>query len=118
MSSTPAELVVTLYERLLSDLKGVAIAIRAGDIEAKAERMQRATDVVFELLASLDREQGGEVSQRLAALYSYMISRLGEVSRTLNPSILDELAGHVEALLSAWRSVAEEHRTRPPVHPG
>ena len=68
MSSTPAELVVVLYEKLLSDLKGAAIAIRAGDLETKAERTQRATDITFELLASLDREQGGEVGQRLANL--------------------------------------------------
>ena len=36
-----------------------------------------------------------------------MISRLGEVSRSMDPSVLDELAGHAEALLTAWRSVAE-----------
>jgi flagellar protein FliS len=108
MSSTPAQLVVLLYERLLADLQGAALAIRAGDIKAKSARVQRATDVIFELLASLDRAAGGEVSDRLASLYTYMISRLGEVSRSKNPAVLDELAGHAEALLSAWRAVAEE----------
>jgi flagellar protein FliS len=108
MSSTPAELVVMLYERLLADLKGAAIAIRAGDLETKCSRVQRATDVIIELLASLDREQGGEVSARLSALYSYMISRIGESSRRLDPQGLDEIAGHVESLLAAWRTVAED----------
>ncbi len=108
MSSTSADLVVLLYERLLADLEGAAIAIRAGDIAAKATRLQRASDVIYELLGALDRDRGGEVSHRLAALYTYMITRLGVVSRTLDVSILDELGGHVKGLLTAWRAVAEQ----------
>jgi flagellar protein FliS len=108
LSSGPAELVVLLYERLLADLEGGAIAIRANDMEAKSLRLQRANDVIFELLGALDREGGGEVSHRLAALYTYMITRLGEASRTLDTLILVELAGHVRSLLSAWQTVSDE----------
>lgn len=108
MSAAPTDLVVMLYERLLADLRGAALAIRAGDIEAKSAKVQRATDVIFELLASLDRTRGGEVGQRLAALYSYMISRVGQASRTLDADALDELAGNVESLLQAWQSIASD----------
>jgi len=110
MSSTPTELIVMLYEQLLADLKGGAMAIRSGDLEAKAVRLARANDVIFELLGSLDRERGGEVSERLAALYAYMISRVGEASRRLDASALDEVAEHVESLLSAWRTVSQEQK--------
>ena len=113
MSSGPADLVVLLYERLLADLEGAAIAIRAGDLTTKASRLQRATDVIYELLGALDHERGGEVSHRLAALYTYMITRLGMVGRTLDLSILDELVGHVQALLSAWRTVADTAAVSP-----
>ena len=109
LNSSQTEMVVMLYEQLLADLKGGAIAIRAKDIETKAERLSRATDVIFELMTTLDREAGGEVSQRLAALYTYMISRVGEASRQLDATALDELSGHVESLLSAWRTVAAEY---------
>ena len=64
MSSTPAQLVVLLYERLVADLQGAAIAIRSGDIEGKSKRLQRASDVIFELLGSLDRSEGGEISEK------------------------------------------------------
>lgn len=114
MSSTPAELVVLLYERLLADLKGGAIAIRAGDHEAKAQRITKATDVIFELLGALDREAGGEVSERLAALYAYMFSRVGEASRDLNADALDEVAEHVQSLLSAWQTIAESQKAPSP----
>lgn len=110
MSSTPAELVVLLYERLLADLRGAALAVRAGDIEGRSQKVQRATDIIFELLASLDRAEGGEIGERLAALYTYMISRLGEASRRTDASVLDELAGHTESLLAAWRAAAEDVR--------
>ena len=110
-SATPAELVVLMYERLLADLKGGAAAMRSGDIPTKAKFVQNATDILFELFGALDEEQGGEVTQRLAALYNYMIGRIGEASRSMDPAVLDELAGHVEALTVAWREVASEHGT-------
>lgn len=108
-SASPTDLVVLLYERLLADLKGAAAAMRAGDVPTKARRVQNATDILFELFGSLDEEQGGEVTQRLAALYNYMIGRIGEASRAMDPAVLDELAGHVESLTVAWREVAGEH---------
>ncbi len=108
LSSPPTDLVMMLYERLLADLRGAAIAIRSNDIERKSRRIQRATDVLFELMASLDHAQGGEISQRLAALYSYMISRVGEASRNLDAAALDEVGGYVDSLLQAWTSVATD----------
>jgi len=106
-------LVVMLYERLVADLKGAATAMRAGDIETKSKRVQHATDIVFELLGALDPEKGGEVSERLAALYTYMITRIGEASRAMNPDILDEISGHIQSLAEAWRTVAAEHVPQP-----
>lgn len=108
-SATPAALVVLLYERLLVDLKAAASAMRKDDVQTKARRIQNATDILFELFGSLDQERGGEVTQRLAALYNYMIARIGEASRSMNPAALDELADHVESLTAAWRAVAAEH---------
>ncbi len=118
MSSTPVDLIVMLHERLLADLRGGALAIEAENIEAKAARLQSAYDVIYELMASLDREAGGEISHRLSALYSYMISRIGEGSRTLDPEPLNEVAKHVESLLSAWSTLAAESRESPPSFPG
>ena len=120
LSSSPEDLVVMAYERLLADLRGAAIAIRAHDIERKSLRIQRATDILFELMASLDHAQGGEISQRLAALYAYMISRIGEASRNLDAAALDEVAGYVDSLLQAWTSVAAEATAvaPPPPPPG
>lgn len=110
-----------LHERLLADLKGAAIAIRSENLQAKATRVQSATDVLFELMSSLDRQKGGEVSDRLAALYSYMISRIADASRALDPAPLDEVANHVDSLLSAWSEVASqgvEAAAAPPISGG
>lgn len=115
MTSSPAELIVLLYEKLLSNLRGGAIAIRANDVEAKAKKVASATDIIFELLGALDRERGGEVSERLAALYAYMFSRVTEGSRNMDADALDEVSEHVESLLSAWRHIASEEKRASPV---
>ncbi|MEM7416452.1 MAG: flagellar export chaperone FliS [Gemmatimonadota bacterium] len=118
MSSTPVELVVMLHERLLADLRGAVIAIDADNLDAKASRIQSANDVIFELLSSLDRSAGGEVSDRLAALYGYMIQRIGDASRTLDVRPLKEVEGHVESLLEAWSTLAADPPETPHFVPG
>lgn len=115
MTSTPAELIVLLYERLLAHLRGGAKAIRANDVEAKSKKITGATDIIFELLGALDRERGGEVGERLAALYAYMFSRVTEGSRNMDAAALDEVSEHVESLLSAWRHIASEEKKNAPV---
>jgi len=117
MSATPVGLVVLLYERLMADLKGAAIAIRVGDVETRANRLQNATDILFELLGALDEDAGGEVTQRLSALYHYMIVRIGEAGRTMEPQVLEELAGHVGSLASAWRAIGPESSDPLPSRP-
>jgi flagellar secretion chaperone FliS len=106
LSASSVELTVLLYEQLVADLRGAAIALRSGQIEAKSTNIQRATDILFELLGSLDHARGGEVSQRLETWYQFMVNAIAGFSRRLDPDGLDQLAVLVDELLEAWRSVS------------
>src|SRR5690606_9301206 len=84
LSSSREDLVPLLYEHLCANLRRAAAQIEAGDIEGKAASLERATAIVFELLASLDFEAGGDLAARLAALYSFFASEISAASRTLD----------------------------------
>ena len=102
MGSSREQLVVLMYEHLLASLRRAALQIEASDIEGRATSLGRASDIVFELLAALDRERGGEVAGRLAALYAWFLGEIGEVGRTPDTQRLGRLIDQVATLHGAW----------------
>jgi flagellar protein FliS len=111
MSSSPARLVPVLYEHLLVGLKRATMQMKKGDIEGKFESLARASDIVSELLASLDFDQGGELATRLAALYGFWLNEMSVAGRTLDTNRLQRVADMVASLLEAWRQVASAVET-------
>ncbi len=108
LGSSPERLVLLLYEHLLVSLRRAALQIQSRNIEGKAQSLEKASDIVFELLASLDFEAGGELASRLAALYGWFITEIGEVSRTLDRERLERLISIVGTLHEAWIGAAEQ----------
>lgn|SRR5690554_2897249 len=105
-SSSREALVAILYERLLGLLTRASVQIENGDIEGKADSLGRATEIVFELMASLDFEAGGEIASRLAALYSFFSREISEIGRTLDRERLDRVVEMVASLHEAWAQAA------------
>ncbi|NNF27600.1 MAG: flagellar export chaperone FliS [Gemmatimonadetes bacterium] len=114
VSSSPEQLIPLLYQHLLVNLKKADEQIRANDIEGKAESLQKASAIVFELLSSLDMEKGGEIAARLASLYSYFTRRISEVGRTLDVTIIQELVELVGSLHESWLEVASRQEEGQP----
>lgn len=113
VSSSPEQLVPLLYQHLLVNLKKAGEQIRNNDIEGKAESLQKASAIVFELMSSLDMEKGGEIAVRLASLYSYFTKRISEVGRTLDGSIIQELVELVGSLHESWLEVSSRQESQP-----
>lgn len=100
-------LVVLLYERLLADLRGADGAIRERDYELKAQRLQHALDILFELLGTLDHDAGGDLAGRLASLYGFFIAEINAVSRSLDTERLQRVVALIDGLYGSWRGVGD-----------
>src|SRR5690606_24676292 len=85
-----------------------AAQIEAGDIEGKSASLDRASGIVFELLAALDFEAGGDLASRLAALYSFFATEISAAGRTLERERLERVVNMVSSLQEAWRQAATE----------
>jgi flagellar protein FliS len=108
MGSTPQQLIVFLYEHLLSCLRRAVTQIEADDIEGRTSSLERASDIVFELISALDRDRGGELASRLAALYAYFIGEISAVNRAPDAARLAQLAGLVASLHESWARAATQ----------
>lgn len=108
MSSTPEQLVPLFYRELLKNLRLGQGHIEDRDIPAKAEHLGRARALLLELLGALDADQGGDLSGRLASLYSYFLHEINEASRTLESQRLTPVIDMVAQLEDAWAQAASQ----------
>jgi flagellar secretion chaperone FliS len=99
-------LVPLLYAHLVKHLEAAAGCIEQQDFERKTYHLERALSILFELLATLDFERGGEVAPRLAALYSYFTSEIIGIGRSLDVELLRRITGMIAGLHESWEQVA------------
>jgi flagellar secretion chaperone FliS len=102
LSSSAERLIPLMYEKLLVSLKRGAVCMRAGDIAGKHENLQRAQDLVYELLSSLDFDHGGEIATRLASLYAFWAREISQAGHSLQAGRLDKVADMVASLHESW----------------
>jgi len=107
MSMSREELVPLMYEHLLIGLKRASKQMEEGDIEGKAASIEKVSGILYELLGSLNFEEGGEIASRLASLYGYFLKEVTEASRTLDPKRLEPLIEMVTSLHEAWVEVTK-----------
>ncbi len=106
MSRSPERLVPLMYEHLLANLRRAQTQIEERDLEGKATSLQKASAIISELRVTLDFEKGGDLAQRLAALYAYFAGELLTVGRSLDTMLLGRIIGMVASLHEAWEKAA------------
>jgi flagellar protein FliS len=106
-SRTPVELVVMLYDGAIKFLGQARDALAARDMKAKRDAMSRGLAIVQELQNMLNMEAGGEVAERLDALYTYILGRCYEANQQRDPAGLDEAIKLLTPLRDAWADVAQ-----------
>ncbi len=85
-------------------------ALGRDDVETFGARMGRVQDIVLELSVSLDRERGGEISDNLASLYSYVYTRLVEADMNRDVPRIHEALNILRELREGWIGALESLR--------
>ena len=106
LTATPGQLVVLLYDHLLVSLRRARVAMEAGDNDVKSDHLEKARNVLTELLVTLDREKGGEVAANLAALYSFLLGELVQVSVRGDLARLDRVSHMIGELRDAFAQLS------------
>lgn len=110
-TASPHQLIVMLFDGALMAISSAAIAIEQKDIPGKGSSISKAIEIINNgLKVSLDMEAGGELAERLAALYDYMTDRLLYANLHSNRAALDEVATLLDGLREAWMGIALESR--------
>jgi flagellar protein FliS len=113
LGSSREQLVVLMYEHLLASLRRAGQQIRDGDIEGRVTSMARASDIITELLATLDFDRGGDIASRLSALYAYFLNEISQISRRPDAERLERMTALVASLHESWVAAASATEPQP-----
>jgi flagellar protein FliS len=115
LSADPVELVRLATQACAAAVRDARRQLAAGDIAARSRSISRACALLIELLGSLEFQQGGEISQRLAQLYEYMHHRLIQANFEQSDEPLAEVLSLLATLSEAWDGLRQQ--AAPPAHP-
>ncbi|MEQ1813341.1 MAG: flagellar export chaperone FliS [Candidatus Nitrotoga sp.] len=105
-AADPHKLICMLYEGALMAITHARNGMLRKDIPAKGAAISKALAIIDEgLNASLDKSVGGELAHNLSSLYEYMMMRLIVANLKNDSTILDEVAGLLTDLKTAWDSI-------------
>jgi len=115
MSASPHQLITMLFDGVAAALGTARLHMRKGNASVKGESVSKAPDIINNgLLAALDRERGGELSERLGWLYQYISRQLLVANLHNDEARLDEAARLLDDIGSAWRQI--DPRSQGAVH--
>jgi flagellar protein FliS len=107
LSADPLELVRLLYQAALGAVAEARRFLADGKIAERSREISRATATLIELTAALDRQRGGEIGSRLAALYEYMVHRLLDANMTQSDEPLAEVSSLLATLAEGWAGIRQ-----------
>jgi flagellar protein FliS len=98
-------LIVLLYDGAIKFMKLAIKELEASDYTAKGQYINRAIDILTELNAVLDMEQGGEIAANLRKLYTFMSERLTQANMKRDANMIRDVIGLMEELNEGWRAI-------------
>jgi len=108
LTASPAKLAALCYDQAIAHLKAAREAYAQSDFATKGERLTKVIDILHELNASLDLEQGGEIARNLRQLYTYMLRTLITADLKCDLQAFDHVVKLLEELAEAWHTIAKE----------
>jgi flagellar protein FliS len=106
IAADPHKLVLMLFEGARLAVSEARLNMKRGETAAKGEAISKAIMIIDEgLKASLNVEAGGELAEKLRALYEYMGNRLLIANLRNDSRALEEVGRLLGELHEAWQAI-------------
>ena len=102
----PVKLVGILYRAAVEAVAGARRHLHHGEIRERSQSIVKASEILNELMRSLDHSAGGDISRNLVELYAYMQTRLIEANAAQTEPPLAEVEQLLITLSEAWHAAS------------
>jgi flagellar protein FliS len=107
-TASPHKLILMLYDGALSNINRARQALKAGQRAEAHKFIQKSQNIVFELLACLNEEQGDEIARNLKEIYLYLVRLLMQANIQKKPEQLEEPETILKQLRQTWEQIGKE----------
>ena len=107
-TASPHRLIAMLYDGALRFMNQSIANVQAQDIAATNLSLSRAQDIINELIACLNFEQGNEIAINLNNLYRYINDLLIRANIQKNVEPIQEAIEIVKDIRDAWQTIGRE----------
>ena len=104
------KLIIMLYDGAIKNANFAVEYMKSGEIEKVHDSLIKTKNIVTELLATLNMEQGGEIAKNLKSLYSYMFSQLIEANMEKKTAPVLTVIDLLKELRGAWVQIKEKKK--------
>ena len=112
-TANPHKLILMLLDGALMAIASANRHMEHGEIPEKGAAISQAITIIGNgLRASLDVQAGGDLAEKLGALYDYMGDRLLYANLHNSQAALDEVSGLLGEIKGAWAEIGD----KPAVH--
>lgn len=105
---SPERLVLAMFDAALRNLRWATEALERNDLSRKGTGISKTLAIVNELQASLNKEAGGELAERLDGLYGYVSGRLVEANVENDADKILEVRRLLETVRDGWAEMLDE----------
>ena len=96
------QLLLMLVDGAVKFSKIARQAMEDKDILKAHENLIKTQDIFYELMATLDVNQGGQWAHQLMSIYEFIVIRLGEANIKKDTKIMDEVIPLIEDIRDTW----------------
>lgn len=107
-TASPHKLILLLYDGALTNIARAKQAIDSKKIVEANQYILKTQDIVNELLACLNEDQGGEIAQNLKNLYFYVVRQLVQANIRKQKEPLDEAETILAELRETWIRIGKD----------
>ncbi|MCL2645209.1 MAG: flagellar export chaperone FliS [Betaproteobacteria bacterium] len=105
-TASPHRLIVLLFEGAETAINVAKVHAEQGNIAERGTSLSKAIEIISNgLKVSLDMKQGGELAERLASLYDYMVARLLWANMKNDISAMKEVLSLLGEIHGAWKQI-------------
>ncbi len=107
--ANPHRLILMLLDGAILSLGSAAQAMKEKQIAEKGKMISSAISIISGgLQASVNVQAGGELSERLVALYDYMCNRLLYANLHNDLAAIAEVSSLLDEIRGAWKEIATD----------